>query len=151
MNKFMKKKLSKKAIAIGLLVDIGGTIMFFILAYFVASIITALSLTAAELSLPREVVVKIVSSTLESSMLLHIIIYTSSYVFIVFGGYITALIAEKEEMKHTFIFGLIALVLTIISFIIFGSIYSYLHIFIILSLIIPCAMLGGYVRVWVKK
>lgn len=82
-----------------------------------------------------------------------ILLFAMSYslLFSVLGGYVTALIAQRSEIKHAFILGILQFVMAIMATIQFwNTVRPWYHI-TFLVLLIPANLLGGYLRLIQKS
>jgi len=129
----MLKDISVKAVLIGLIVDIGGTFVFF----FVFSVIGAILLASAgrhvdELKDFAETSIFIVVSSL------------AGLLFSALGGYVSARIAGKAEVRNALATGAFSALVGLILFAGFSSPERSWLDLLSLILIMPCALLGGY-------
>jgi MFS family permease len=132
------RSLSIKAVIIGLLVDIVGSFV----AMFFISVIAGFIFTSKGLTQEQ-----IVSELSQSSTFMNIMLFTG-FLFTFIGGYVTALIAGREELRHAFVMGLASFI--------FGVIFTLGQddgwgMEIISLFVIPFALLGGYLRKITKK
>ena len=80
--------------------------------------------------------------------LLLMVCYT--LIFSVLSGYVAALVAKRQEIKHAFILGLIQLALNIVATIKFSSTApAWFHLAIIV-LLVPATVFGGQLRLMQK-
>ncbi len=69
-----------------------------------------------------------------------------SVIFSILAGYITAWIARRSEIKHTFALGVLQLVLGIIATIQFYNVAPLWYHALFLTLLIPSNVFGGWLR-----
>ena len=82
------------------------------------------------------------------SALLLILSYT--LIFLILGGYVTALAARRQEIKYTFALGITQLVLNIIATIKFWETApAWFHLAVI-ALLVPATIFGGQLRLMQK-
>lgn len=74
-----------------------------------------------------------------------------SLFFSVLGGYVTALIAGRSEMKHVFILGVLQLLMGIMATIKFWDTAPVWYHLMFLALLIPANLLGGQLRLTQKN
>ena len=134
------KEISIKAVIIGLIVDIGGTFLFFL----IFSIIGGILLTSAgrdvdELTDFAETSTFIVVSSL------------AGLLFSVFGGYVSARIAGRAEVRNALATGILSFLVGLVLFIAAPVSPQSWPELLFLILIIPCALLGGYACLRSKK
>ena len=70
-----------------------------------------------------------------------------SVIFSILAGYITAWIARRSEIKHTFALGVLQLVLGIIATIQFYNVAPLWYHAFFLALLIPSNVFGGWLRI----
>jgi len=96
-----EKKFSIKAVLFGLMVDIGGTFVLFLIPAFLA--IWKVYSTSGSTSNMEERVPELLSTSLPLLLMMVII---GSFM-IMTGGYITARCAHFKEIKHAFVMGVL--------------------------------------------
>ena len=81
-----------------------------------------------------------------------VLLFAASYslLFSVLGGYVTALIARRSEVKHAFILGVLQLLMGIMATIKFWDTAPAWYHVTFLALLIPANLLGGQLRVMQK-
>lgn len=81
-------------------------------------------------------------------VLLLILSYT--LIFLALGGYVTALVARRQEIKHAFALGLVQLALNILATIVFwNTAPAWFHLAVIV-LLVPATVFGGQLRLMQK-
>lgn len=78
-------------------------------------------------------------------VLLFVII--RSLLFSIVAGYVTALIAQRSELKHAFALGVLQLAMGILATVQFFDLLPLWYHIAFLVLLIPGNLLGGYLRV----
>lgn len=81
-------------------------------------------------------------------VLLFMLFY--SLFFSVLGGYITALIARRQELKHAFILGLLQFAMGLIATVQFYDTAPLWYHILFLTLLIPANVFGGQLRMTQK-
>jgi hypothetical protein len=139
-----KKRLKKgspiKAITIGVVVDIGGTIVLGIILVMIYSV-----LLASEGLSPEEIEYQLVN--LDPHSTFSIISMILGGLMTVFAGYLCASIVNFSEYKFTFIFGSISAAFGLMAG---ESHYSTLDNIFLTILTVMCALLGAWLHM-VKK
>ena len=136
-TKNLKKGSPVKAIAIGLVIDIGGS--------FVSAIILAIAygvLLASRGLSPEEIEHHLVN--LDPYSTFYIVLMAFGGLMTVLGGYVCARIVNYSEYKFAFIFGFISAAL---GHIISESYHSTLDNLALGILTMGCALLGAWLRV----
>ncbi|PJZ47157.1 hypothetical protein [Leptospira brenneri] len=79
-----------------------------------------------------------------------LVLFVLSYriVFSIFGCYLTAKLAPKNPMKHSFILGGIGLILSITGVIFAGHLGPWWYSWSLVFLTLPIAYLGGKIYLW---
>jgi hypothetical protein len=129
------KEISIKAVIIGLLVDIGGTFAFsFVFRLLAAIVLTSAGRNSEDLEVFTQSIVFLLCSL------------AAGLLFTSLGGYVTARFAAKAEMKNALAMGILS-ALSGVIFLVLSHDSSPLWFNVLsLLLVIPAAMLGGYVR-----
>ncbi len=135
----MMKDLSIKAIIIGLLVDIGGTFAF----SFVVGIISV----AVFLATGRDVKELEAIATTQGFLIPSLI---AGLLFTSLGGFVAAHIAKKAEMKNAFVLGILSLAFGLGTTVLMPDPATGWYDITGVLLIIPFALLGGYLRLKAK-
>ena len=125
-----------KAIAIGLVIDIGGSF----LSAFVLAIAYSVLLTSRGWS-PEEIEHHLIN--LDPYSTFYIITMAVGGLMTVIGGYVCARIVNHSEYKFTFIFGFISAAIGNL----FGGHYSTLETIALGILTLGCALFGAWLRV----
>jgi MFS family permease len=127
------KEVSIRAVITGLIVDIGGTFLFF----FVFSIIGGILLTSSGRDVDE------LKDFAETSPFIVVSSF-AGLLFSALGGYVSARIAGRAEVRNALATGVLSFLVGLV--LIFGSPISQRSWPELLSLIliIPCALLGGY-------
>ncbi|MBU1864225.1 MAG: hypothetical protein KKH94_11220 [Candidatus Omnitrophica bacterium] len=132
------KNVQWKAVIVGFCVDIIGSIL-------------AIS---AIMGVMVFVLVKQYGMDISQPQLIDIITKVSTYriiglIFTVAGGFVAAQIAKRSELQHGLLVGIVhvtlAVPITLLIIFMNRTIPSSIHL-VQLFLIIPCAILGGYLR-----
>lgn len=128
------REISIKAVIIGLIADIGGTVaFFFVFAILGTILLSAMGRNIEELESYGKTTGFVVLSSL------------AGFLFSVFGGYVSARFAGRAEMKNAFATGMLSAVTGLLFFILFpDSSPLWLDVLALIA-IVPCAMLGGHV------
>ncbi|MBI4684424.1 MAG: hypothetical protein HY755_04410 [Nitrospirae bacterium] len=134
------KEISIKAVIIGLLVDIGGTFAF----SFVFGILAALLLLATERDIKELETISETPGFLVPSLFVGLL-FTS------LGGYVAGRIAKQAEIKNAFALGMTSATLGVMFMIFLPDAKPIWLDFAGLSLIIPFALIGGYVCMRTKE
>ena len=79
-----------------------------------------------------------------SSWLLLILGYSS--IFAILGGYVTALVAKRSEVKHALALGIVMVMLSLVSMLTYFGQQALWFQIGLLVLALPAALLGGYLR-----
>jgi len=117
----------------------GRSILAVILGYLVVAIATMVTFAIA---FPNPDSAQLPSISLMLFLLGAGVLYT------IIGGYVTAFIARKAEIKHTLALGSLMVILGIISMIAtFGKEPLWFQLVLIITPI-PSALAGGYLRIW---
>jgi hypothetical protein len=133
------KKLNIKAILIGWLVDTAGTII----AGVVIGIIAGAVLTAKGIA-PNQI-----AEELSNSIALQKISLFIGFSLTFAGGYVAALLAKEDEIKHALMVGVLSLTS---SLIITAAVSEQdASLYLISFFVVPFAVLGGYLRKTTKK
>jgi MFS family permease len=133
-----EKKLNIKAIIIGLLLDtIGSFIAGFIISFAAGIILASKGVNQDQLT----------QEMLNSKAFMNILIFVG-FTFTFLGGYVTAYIAEADELKHALIMGIFSLMISLLFTVGQTTEPGW---FIISLFVIPFAVLGGYLRKITKK
>lgn len=74
-----------------------------------------------------------------------------SLLFSVLGGYVTALIAKRQELKHAFILGLLQFAMGLVATVQFYDTAPLWYHVLFLTLLIPANVFGGQLRVAQKR
>ena len=127
------REISIKAVIVGLVADVGGTAAFF----FVFAILGGILLSSTGRGMEElETYTKTTGFLVLSSF--------GGSLFSVFGGYVSARIAGRAEIKNASATGTLS-AMTGVLFLILSSGSSPLWLDILaLIAIVPCSMLGGY-------
>lgn len=82
-----------------------------------------------------------------------VLLFAISYslLFSILGGYVTALVAGRSEIKHALILGLLQLLMGIMATIKFWDTAPAWYHIVFLSLLIPANLLGGQIRLVQKS
>jgi hypothetical protein len=139
-NKKLKKGSPVKAIIIGVVVDMGGTIVLGIILVMIYSV-----LLASEGMSPEEIEYQLIN--LDPHSTFSIISMIIGGLVTVFAGYLCASIVNYSEYKFTFILGSIS---AAFGLIVGESHYSTLDNIFLSILTVMCALLGAWLYV-VKK
>ncbi len=134
-----KRNLNIKAVIIGWLIDNVGT---FIAEIFIG-IITGFIFVSK--GIPPDQIAEEFSN---SAALRNILLFVG-FSFTFLGGYIAALIAKTDELKHALLVGVLSLMTSLLLTSVIspqGSIYYLIALFVI-----PFAVLGGYLRKITKR
>jgi hypothetical protein len=132
-----KKGSPVKAIAIGLVVDIGGSLI----SAFILAIAYGILLASRGLA-PEEIEYRL--TNLDPYSAFSIITMVVGGCMTVFGGYVCARIVNYSEYKFSFIFGFISAAFGHIAS---ESYYSTLDHIALGILTLGCALLGAWLRV----
>lgn len=135
--KHLKKGSPVKAIAIGLVVDIGGSLI----SAFILAIAYSILLASRGLS-PEEIEYRL--TNLDPYSAFSIITMVAGGCMTVLGGYVCARIVNYSEYKFAFIFGFISAAFGHIAS---ESYYSTLDNIALGILTLGCALLGAWLRV----
>lgn len=128
------EKFSVKAVVIGLLIDIGGTLgVGFLVGVFVGIYLIVKGVP------PDRMEEAIYSSF--GFLLLSLII---GLFFTGLGGYIAAKIAKTAELKHAFVVGLLSTLTGMLYIVLSSNPGPPAYNIVALTLAIPIAVLGGY-------
>lgn len=134
-----ERKLNIKAIFIGWLVDTVGTVI----AGFIIGIIAAVFLAAKGLGADQ------IAEELSNSAAVQKSSLFMGFTLTFIGGYVAALIAKEDEIKHAVLVGVLSLVS---SLVITAAMKQQDPMLYLISLfVIPFAVLGGYLRKTTKK
>jgi len=144
-----KKKFSIKAVIIGWLVDVIGSMIFgavlaiiFLIIFFVKrGNLQELLITGLEQF--KEQVAGSIAILIPSLI--------GGLFFTTLGGYVAARIAKFSELKHALGVGLLSVLYGIIIVIIAPQPVPVWYYPISFTLVIPCALLGGHLRVITVK
>jgi peptidoglycan/LPS O-acetylase OafA/YrhL len=129
----MLKDVSVKGVVIGLVVDIGGTFLFF----FVFAVLGAILLASTGRDIDE---LKDVAETPTFIVVSSI----AGLLFSALGGYVSARIARKAEVRNALATGALSVLVGLVLFVgTPASPRSWLDL-LSLILIIPFAMIGGY-------
>jgi hypothetical protein len=129
------KEISIKAVIIGLLVDIGGTFAFsFVFRLLAAIVLTSAGRSSEDLEVFTQTMVFLLSSL------------AAGLLFTSLGGYITAHLARKAEMKNALVMGILSSLSGVIFLVLSHDSSPLWFNVLSLLLVIPAAILGGYVR-----
>ena len=139
-NKKIKKGSPMKAFAIGVVVDIGGTIVLGIILTMIYSV-----MLASEGLSPQEIEDQL--TNLDPHSTFSIISMILGGMVTVFAGYLCASIVNFSEYKYTFILGSIS---AAFGLMVGESHYSSLDIMFLTILTVMCALFGAWLYV-VKK
>lgn len=127
-------KLSVKAVAIGLVVDIGGSLG----VGFLVGIVTGIYLGVKGVPPDR------MAQTLYGSFVFLLVSLIIGLFFTGLGGYIAAKIAKTAELKHAFVLGILVELLGVLFIVLSSNPGSPAFNIVGLILTIPIAVLGGY-------
>ncbi|MEK6528064.1 MAG: hypothetical protein AABZ36_04175 [Nitrospirota bacterium] len=134
-----KRKINIKAIFIGWLVDTVGTVI----AGFIIGIIAAVFLAAKDFGADQ------IAEELSNSAAVQKAAIFIEFTLTFIGGYVAALIAKEDEIKHAVLVGVLSLVS---SLIITAAMQQQDPMMYLVSLfILPFAVLGGYLKKTTKK
>lgn len=136
-SKNLKKGSPTKAIAMGLMIDIGGSLISALILAMAYSILLA----SKGLS-PEEIEYQLVNSDPYSTF--SIVTMVVGGCMTVLGGYVCARIVNYSEYKFAFIFGFIS---AAFGYIASESHYSTLDNIALAILTLGCALLGAWLRV----
>ena len=127
------RDISIKAVIIGLVADVGGTAaFFFVFAILGAILLSSMGRGMEELDVYAKTTGFLVLSSIGGSL------------FSVFGGYISARIAGKVEIKNACATGTLSAVTGVLFLILSpGSSPLWLDLLALIA-IVPCSALGGY-------
>ena len=139
-NKKLKRGSPTKAIAIGVVVDLGGTIILGIILVMIYSV-----MLASEGLSPEEIEDQLVN--LDPHSTFSIISMTLGGLVTVVAGYLCASIVNFSEYKYTFILGSIS---AAFGLMVSESHYSSLDNIFLTILTVMCALFGAWIYV-VKK
>ncbi len=134
-----ERKLNIKAIIIGWLVDTVGSFIAGIFIGIIAGIIMATKGIS-----PDQMAEELSSSKAFYNISLFVG-FSSTFL----GGYIAALIAKADELKHALIVGILSLITSVLFFSITQTTEPNWQL--ISLFVIPFALLGGYLRKITKK
>jgi MFS family permease len=134
-----ERKLNIKAIIIGWLVDTVGSFIAGIFIGIIAGIIMATKGISPDQ----------MAEELSSSKAFYNISLFVGFSFTFLGGYIAALIAKADELKHALIVGILSLITSVLFFSITQTTEPNWQL--ISLFVIPFALLGGYLRKITKK
>jgi hypothetical protein len=124
------KTISIKAIILGVLTDIGGTFLFSVIFGILAGIAMAVKgITAAEMTERLEQPVFLISNLV------------IGLIFTLLGGLVAGRIAKRSELLHGGIVGGISIIFSLT----FLSSVPVLYNAVALPLVIPAAVLGGFI------
>lgn len=146
-----KNKLNKKAVIIGLLVDIAGSIVVWLVIAVVAGIIIGTRLAITEPGLKSAEITARIEQQLTPSVGFNLSFLFIGLFFTGLGGYIAAKIAKFAELKHAFAVGILSLVTGVLVTVIFRIPIKNWFDWSGYLLTIPLALLGGYIRMKTKK
>lgn len=88
-------------------------------------------------------------ATRNSTLLIFALVY--NFIFSAAGGYLTALIARRVELKHALALGALHFLLSLLSAVQFTETAPVWWHIAALALIIPAVVFGGYLRVAQKR
>ena len=127
------RDISIKAVIIGLVADVGGTAaFFFVFAILGAILLSSMGRGMEELDVYAKTTGFLVLSSFGGSL------------FSVFGGYISARIAARAEIKNACATGTLSAVTGVLFLILSpGSSPLWLDLLALIA-IVPCSALGGY-------
>lgn len=132
-----KDRIHIKAIIIGIVFDVVGTFIFAL----IFAIIAAFPLVS------RGIAPEKIEEHLAGSPVFLILNLFNGLFFTSLGGYITALIASERELRHALAMGIASAIIGVVFIIIIpGSTLSWYDLLSLLF-IIPCALLGGHMRI----
>ncbi len=134
-----ERKLNIKAIIIGWLVDTVGS--------FIAGIF--IGITAGIILVTKGISPEQIAEELSSSKAFQNFSLFVGFSFTFLGGYIAALIAKADEIKHALIVGVLSLITSVLFFSITQTTEPNWQL--ISLFVIPFALLGGYLRKITKK
>jgi hypothetical protein len=146
-----ENKLNKKAVIIGLLVDIAGSIVASLIIAVAAGIIMGANLAITEPGLKSAEISARIEQQLTASVGFNLSFLFIALFFTGLGGYIAAKIAKIAELKHALAVGILSLLTGVLITIIFRFPVKTLFDWSGYLLTIPFAVLGGYVRIKTKK
>ena len=127
-----QSNLNIRAIGIGVLVDIGGSMV----AAVIFAIIYSIFLAQQGYS-PDEI-----ESMMTTSSLVYFVSLILGLACTVLGGFVCARIAKREEVKHSAIVGAVGVVLALLST---GGPEPIWYLIIGVILTVPLAVVGGYI------
>lgn len=136
-----EKKLNIKAVITGWLADTFGS--------FTAGIligIVAVAIMASKGMTQNQMVEELSNSKAFYNISLFV-----SFSFTFIGGYVSAFIARADELKHAFITGALSLITSLLITSVLTSQQQETSSYLILTFVIPFAVLGGYLRKITKK
>jgi len=134
------RDISIKAVIIGLVADVGGTAAFFLVFAILGGILlSSMGRGMEELDVYAKTTGFLVLSSFGGSL------------FSVFGGYISARIAARAEIKNACSTGTLSAVTGVLFLILSpGSSPLWLDLLCLIA-IVPCSALGGYLRLKSKQ
>lgn len=134
------KNLNIKAILIGWVVDVVGTLI----AILVIGLIAGIIFTAQGLA-EEEIV-----DQFNKSPSIQLVSLLIGFLITAFAGYMTAFIAKREEIKHALVFGLLSLLTGVLMIFVFPQPIPAWSLILGIVIIVPAALIGGYVRLNTK-
>ena len=136
-----EKKLNIKAVITGWLADTFGSFATGILIGIIAvAIMASKGMTQNQME-----------EELSNSSAFYNISLFVSFSFTFIGGYVSAFIAKSDELKHAFITGALSLITSLLITSVLTSRQQETSSYLILTFVIPFAVLGGYLRKTTKK
>lgn len=135
------KNLNIKAILIGWVVDVLGTLVAILIIGLVAGIIFA----------TRGLTEEQMADQFNKSPSIQLVSLLIGFLITAFAGYITALIAKREEIKHALVFGLLSLITGVLMIFLFPQPIPAWSLILGVVIIVPAALLGGYIRLSTKE
>lgn len=145
-----KNKFNKKAVIIGLLVDIVGSIVVSSIIAIPIGIIMGKNLAITEPGLKSAEISAQIEQQLTTSVGFSLSFLFIGLFFTGLGGYIAAKIAKIAELKHALAVGILSLLTGVLVTIIFRIPVKTWFDWSGYLLAIPFAMLGGYIRIKTK-
>jgi len=136
-----EKKLNIKAVITGWLVDTFGS--------FTAGILIGIVVVAIMAS--KGMAQNQMEEELFNSKAFYNISLFVSFSFTFIGGYVSAFIARADELKHAFMTGALSLITSLLLTSVLTPQPHGTSSYLILTFVIPFAVLGGYLRKTTKK